>query len=90
MLSLKNQPYILRYTLPGYQSSARQFINNEEVIKTFHLIHDTTNNINIPSINLYIDIFPGKFPPPTEEYLIGMCDPSESQSYTVLSFPVEN
>ena len=86
MLSLKNQPYVLRYTLPGYQSSARQFINNEEVIKTFHLIHDTTNNINIPSINLHIDTFPGKFPPPTEEYLKGMCDPSESQSYTILSF----
>ena len=41
---------------------------------------------HVPSIFLYVDTAPGTFPPPSQPYLQGMADPSETDGYTMLSF----
>jgi hypothetical protein len=41
---------------------------------------------NVPSLQLYVQGIPGTYPPPLYPYLLGMADPSETETYTMLSF----
>ena len=85
---LHGQPYQLRYQPPtdGELKTLlpRQFQSDEEVIRTILVASDTTPSL----LQLFVEGIPGTFPPPgaSQQYLQGMCDPSETDSYTMLSF----
>jgi len=79
---LLNQPYVLRYQLPGVMPAKKQFPTDEDVYPAL----EKTYIDSLPCIQLYVDASPGVFPPPSEPYLAGMPDPDESDSLTLLSF----
>ena len=81
-ISLQEQPYVLRYQLPGVMSARKQFLDDNDVLVALR----TTLLDSLPCLQLYVETLPGVFPPPEKSYLIGMNDPNESDSFTLLSF----
>ena len=78
--ALQDQPFVLRYYLPGLMINPKKFRDDEEVKDIF------LNKALLSNIQFFIEGHPGSFPPPSLPYLIGMDDPSDSKSYTMLSF----
>jgi hypothetical protein len=77
MEHLNNQPYILRYALPGMVP--KRFESDLEVLEAFKFKK---------VLQLFVQNEPGVFPPLTQaqSYLANMADPSETQLFTMLSF----
>ena len=73
--ALANQSYVLRYSTPGLPP--RRFSDDKEVVSLFQ---------QRKPLHLHVQSVPGKFPPPSESYLIDMEDPLETSSFTMLSF----
>ena len=82
LVSLFDQPYIVRLFVPGLTSSPKQFVNDNEL---YNALVFAQNN-SLPSIQLYVDIVSGVFPPPQLDYLKNMFDPAETNAYILLSF----
>ena len=82
LLKLVDQPYALRYALPGVMDNSRTFRDNDDVVTSFAMAESGAAS----GLNLYVESRPGSFPPPSEPYLQGMPDPSESTHYTIVSF----
>ncbi len=88
---LSGQPYQLRYQPPIDPSDMtqkallpRQFQSDGEVVQTIF----TASGIAPSLLQLFVEGVPGTFPPPgdAQQYLSGMPDPAEADSFTVLSF----
>lgn len=82
LISLSNQPYIVRLHVPGTSSSPKQYSSDKELYETLLAVQAR----QLPSVQLYVDIVPGTFPPPNQEYLKNMSDPHDTDTYTLLSF----
>lgn len=80
--SLFEQPYVLRVLVPELTVTPT-LLNSDEELRT--LLRSAQENQRL-SIQLFVDVAPGQFPPPTEEYLTDLADPLESDTYTLLSF----
>lgn len=72
---LSGKDYVLRYSLAG--SIPKRFETNEEVVSVFRTLQP---------LHLHVEGRPGCFPPPSQEYLVGMEDPAETSSFTMVSF----
>lgn len=82
LASLCEQPYVLRILVPEVTVTPIQPDSDEQLRS---LLQSAQKNQQL-SIQLFVDVAPGKFPPPTVEYLKDLADPLESDTYTVLSF----
>ena len=78
--ALSQQPYLIRYKLPGVMLQPRPLNTGDDVDLIAKEI------MNAGSLQLYIEGKPGVFPPPKEPYLLNMADPAESTHYTMASF----
>ena len=72
---LTGKDYVLRYSTPG--SVPKRFETHDEVVNVFR---------SLQPLHLHIEGTPGRFPPPTHDYLIDMNDPAESEYFTMVSF----
>ena len=79
---LYHQPYVIRYGVKGINNDKpRQYASDTDVMTSVqHSFHS-----NEP-ISIYVETLPGVWPPPSHEYLVGMNDPGESETLTLLSF----
>ena len=72
---LTGKEYVLRYSIPG--SIPKRFETHEEVVNVFR---------SLQPLHLHIEGTPGRFPPPSYDYLVDMNDPAESEHFTMVSF----
>jgi predicted sulfurtransferase len=79
---LYNQPYVVRYGVKGMNNDKpRQYSSDLDVMNSIqHSYHSSE------PISIYVETSPGVWPPPSHDYLIGMNDPGESDTLTLLSF----
>jgi len=80
--ALALQPYALRYQIPHLMAFPKKFDNDSEVMSSIEKAFGLTKG----SLQLFVQVSAGRFPPPTEQYLQDMNDPDESDTYTMLSF----
>lgn len=80
IVQLQEQPYTLQYLIPGVMKLPRALVSEEEMREVLGKL------VEKPPLQLYVESKPGIFPPANRPYLVGMANPMESETYTMLSF----
>ena len=78
--ALNEKPYLLRFNLPGVTAQPRPLTTSGDIELICAKIREAG------SLQLFVEGKPGEFPPASAAYLIGMEDPVESTSFTMVSF----
>jgi predicted sulfurtransferase len=81
VIALRDEPYALKY---GFMLG----LTNQKLNKDIDVSHllSLALSTNVMNMKILVSKVCGIYPPPKHEYLVGMSDPLDSESYTVISF----